>query len=146
MHANRGSRESGTDTLAARHKRSRRAALLAVTASCAIAPLAGATGAEAREAYFCGNGGTATYIHLTAGQNCIDPTFRSHHRTLSAYRSTGSGTYCVGPSSSSTTLAMQQGYACASGSFATWLGDAAGYAAYWVVSGSGSFYGWLEYS
>lgn len=146
MLSNRSPHGPGTDASAPRRKRARRAALAAVIASSAIIPLTGATGAQAGAGYFCGDGATGTYIDLTAGESCINPDFHSRNRTLSATRTAGSGTICVGPSSSPTTLSMQQGYACAASNTTVWLGDAAGYAAYWAASGSGSFYGWLEYS
>lgn len=149
MLAIQGSHEPGSETLAPRRSRSRWAALAAVAASCAIVPLAGATGAQAGEGYFCGNGGSGTYITLTNGQSCINPYYHTNYTVLTANRGTngGTGTFCVGPSQSPTSLSFPTGnYNCATGDFAVWQGSSPGYAAYWISGGSGNFYGWFKYT
>lgn len=146
MFAIRGSRESGADASAPRRSRTRLAALAAVAASCAIVPMAGAGSAQAANGYFCGNGGSGTYIYLTTSQHCINPYYHTNFTALTANRPSGSGTYCVGPSSSPTSINMPYGYGCSSSNYAVWTGGAPGYAAYWVSGGWGNFYGWFNYT
>lgn len=148
MFAIRGSHEPGSDASAPRRSRTRLAALAAVAASCAIVPMAGAGSAQAANGYFCGNGGSGTYVYLTTGQSCINPYYHTNFTVLTANRpgAGGWGTYCVGPSSSPTVVDWQHGYGCSSSNFAVWEGGAPGYAAYRVSAGAGNFYGWFNYT
>lgn len=148
----RGSHESGSDARGPRRARSRWAALAAVAASCAIVPMVGAGNAQAVDGYFCGNGGSGTYISLSMGQHCINPYYHTKFTALTVNRTSGSSNHCVGPSSSPGSIIMPNGHSCSGGGVtAAWdagpnPGDGKpGYAAYWVASGSGTYYGWFNY-
>jgi len=152
MFAIRGSHEPGSDASAPRRSRTRLAALAAVAASCAIVPMVGAGSAQAVDGYFCGNGGSGTYIARSTGEHCINPYYHTRFTALTAIRASGSSNHCVGPSSSPGSIVMPNGHGCSGGGVnAVWdagpnPGDSApGYAAYWVHAGSGSFYGWFNY-